>query len=141
MPDETPIFSWTDFSKSASIAIAEKFQNDSELHAMVEASCPPPRVLDEYGRPMPGSATIEQHPEPDSYRWIIQQRRSSAQQEKDGAYIQYADQNLAFIKEAGPFSAIKPLFIAFFATRFGLYEFLYEPTSGECMAVPFGHLG
>jgi hypothetical protein len=134
------MFSWPYFSQIALESLGDDQSGDTELVSLLKSPSVP-NTTDVAGSPLPNSAVINQHPEPDNFKWIVNARRSASITEGDEGYIHYADQVLGFFDSFGPFSESNPLFIIFVSTHKNKYEFLFSKTKRVVIAITVGNLG
>jgi hypothetical protein len=132
------MIAWPIFGKLA-LSVVEAGTDDDLREILTDAS-QPPRVVDDVGRPLPNSALINQHPDPNNYSRIIKIRRAIAVDKKEQDYIKYADAIITFLDSFGPFSESDPLWLILIATHKNQYEFLYAPKTNAITGMPVGHL-
>jgi len=123
------MINWNQFSIAARNCVKELTWEDDELLSILRTTEQPSRSIDAVGRPQVGAALVNQHPDPENYRRVMEIRRDIAVENSDEDYILYANLILCFLAKQSPFSENNQLFIIDIMTKQGEYEFLYVPHS------------
>ena len=132
------MFSWSIFCSLATATAQTARIEDLELFEMLRLKDQPQKETDQYGCPQPKSVLVNEHPEPENFRRIMEVRRSHFVRMNEMDNIAYADQALDFMKENCPFSDENPLIIVTIPTHNNTHQFLYAPKHGRICVLSIG---
>jgi hypothetical protein len=110
---------------------------DGELHRMLTKPTPPSRQTNEVGAPLSGSSLINEHPDPASYRRVMDVRCRGCVEDGDEVGANYHVRLVQFLESHPEGSG---LFIVDLSTSVECYEFLYIPVAKAALFSPVRHL-
>src|SRR5438128_181921 len=132
------IFVWSEFTSAARQPASSLCNEDDQLSSLLAGSAPPEKGKDHTGKPLPGSVSIDEHPDRGNFKRALAIRDETARRHGQSHYVAYSGSVLTFLDSLSP---AEPLYVVVVATLRGVYEFLYAPQSQSVTVHEVGSMG
>jgi hypothetical protein len=111
--------------------------DDAELHKMLFRVIAPSLRTDEFGRPLPGSSLMSEHPDLPNFRRVAEIRHQICNVAGDISGSKYFGRLVEFLKSHSELSRLQ---IVSLSTERECYEILYFPDVSEVLFSPVRYL-